>query len=151
NARGRVAAPAWRQGQRQRRLEHRGPRARRALHRTRAQGLEARERPGCAAREGLDHLQRLRTRIASRERALGLREVLFLALLVFLATDAQGRLRTRLEALDADRLATLFADAELAGFDLLQSAIDLVDERLFASAQPELKRLQPFARRQIHF
>src|SRR5262245_4982963 len=76
-------------------------------------------------------------------------EVALVALLVFLAADAQRRLRPRFEALHADRIAALFAGAELAALDLAERRLDLVEEVALAAAQAQREGLDVLARRQV--
>src|SRR4051794_16126773 len=80
----------------------------------------------------------------------GLAHRALFTLLIFLALDAQGRLRTRFEALLTDRLFADFADAERAVFDLLQREVELREQALLATTKTELERLEVLARCEIH-
>lgn len=54
--------------------------------------------------------------------------------LVGLAIDTEGRHRASLEAFNADLFAALFTDAEFAGFQSLQSLLDLENQLSLAIA-----------------
>src|SRR4051794_15923943 len=77
--------------------------------------------------------------------------VFFHPLLVFLAADAQRRFGSRLEALDGDVFAALFAGAEASVVDLGEGFGDLVEERFFAAPQAKGKGLEVFTRSEVHF
>src|SRR4051794_17200973 len=76
--------------------------------------------------------------------------VLLVALLILLAADAERGLRSCLETLDRDLFAALFADAEAALLDLAEGLLDLVEEDLLATAEPEGERLEVLARSEVH-
>src|SRR5829696_4187949 len=76
-------------------------------------------------------------------------EAALLLLLLFLAADAEGRDRARLEPLRRDLLLALLADAEAAGLDASERLVDLGQQELLAVAQPEDHRLRVLARRLI--
>src|SRR5579871_897533 len=71
---------------------------------------------------------------------LGLR--LLFALALFLAVDAQGGDRSRQQALDADRLAAVFALVDGVGVQPIERRQDLAEQVLLAVAQAELRREQ---------
>src|SRR5262249_45305724 len=78
------------------------------------------------------------------------RVILFHALLILFAANAERGLGARLEALDRDLLAALFADAERAVFDLGERLLDLVEEDLLAAPEAEGKRLEVLTRAEVH-
>src|SRR5580692_1099673 len=77
--------------------------------------------------------------------------ILLHPLLVLLAADAERGFGTGFEPLDRNLFAALFADAERAFVDLAQRLLDFVEKALLSPSQAEGKRLQIFARSQIHF
>jgi len=72
-------------------------------------------------------------RWTDRTEALASAEVLLEPFLIFLATNAQGCLRSRLQAFDGDFLLAFLADAKGTVVDLGDGLVDLVEERLLTS------------------
>ena len=70
---------------------------------------------------------------------------LLLTLLLFLAADAEGGLRSRFQALGRDILFANFAGPEVAFLDLLERLIDLVDKASLPTAEPEGEGLDVLA------
>src|SRR5262249_39246438 len=97
-----------------------------------------------------DRAHRRRTAAAVAAAPLGSNAVALLPLLVFLAADAQARLGAGLEALHRDLFLARLAGAEASVLDLLEGAVDLVEERLLAATQAERERLLVLARREVH-
>jgi ABC-type multidrug transport system fused ATPase/permease subunit len=77
-------------------------------------------------------------------------QLTLVALLVFLATDAEAGLGPSLEPLLADRLLARLAGAEGAVIDLLERELQLGQQALVATAQPELERLGVLGLGQVH-